>query len=412
MQVFKIAIKTVLRHPMYLFVYAGFLSLMGVFIASGLTFGGSSDNGFSPYETKFAVIDRDASAFSEGLTAYLREQGTEVPVEDSPMALQDAVAKGQSSYTLIIPEGFGEAFAKAAREGDELPTLETVYSYYSTEGNLMDQMVNEYLGIARAYAGLEGAASLDDIVQHTDEIMAEAAEADSVQVGGTSSEAQRFVFFLQWGTYTLFASIIVCVGVLMTTLNRTDLRRRNLVSPLPTLSYGLQVGAGSLLVMVAVWLWTICLGLTVFHEAVSMISGTGLALMLAASFAFATIPLSVGYLLGQLGVGEFASNALGNILGMVISFLGGAWIAFDLLDPAVQTVAHFLPAYWYTSALQSAADLTVASSDAVLPILANIGVMLLFTLAIFAVALVAGRLRVQSNEAGGNAGAASAATRA
>lgn len=254
MQVFKIAIKTVLRHPMYLLVYAGFLSLMGVFIASGLTFGGSSDNGFSPYETKFAVIDRDASAFSEGLTAYLREQGTEVPVEDSPMALQDAVAKGQSSYTLIIPEGFGEAFAKAAREGDELPTLETVYSYYSTEGNLMDQMVNEYLGIARAYAGLEGAASLDDIVQHTDEIMAEAVEADSVQVGGTSSEAQRFVFFLQWGTYTLFASIIVCVGVLMTTLNRTDLRRRNLVSPLPTLSYGLQVGAGSLLVMVAVWL--------------------------------------------------------------------------------------------------------------------------------------------------------------
>ena len=38
MQVFKTAIKTVLRHPMYLIVYAGFLSMMGVFIASGLTF--------------------------------------------------------------------------------------------------------------------------------------------------------------------------------------------------------------------------------------------------------------------------------------------------------------------------------------------------------------------------------------
>ena len=33
MQVFKTAIKTVLRHPMYLIVYAGFLSMMGVFIA-------------------------------------------------------------------------------------------------------------------------------------------------------------------------------------------------------------------------------------------------------------------------------------------------------------------------------------------------------------------------------------------
>ena len=340
MQVFKTAIKTVLRHPMYLIVYAGFLSMMGVFIASGLTFGGTNDSEFSPYETKFAVIDRDGSALSDGLAAYLREQGIEVPIEDSQMALQDAVAKGQSSYILIVPEGFGDAFVEAARTGDELPTLETVYSFYSTEGSLMDQMVNSYLGIAGAYAGLEGSASQGDIVQHAAEAMAESAETDSVEVGGTSSEAQRFVFFLQWGTYTLFASIIVCVGVMMTTLNRTDLRRRNLVSPLPSLSYGLQLAASSLLVMTAVWLWTICLGFTVFHEATSMISGPGLALMVAASFVFATIPLSVGYLLGQLGVGEFASNALGNILGMVISFLGGAWISFDLLDPSVQMLVH------------------------------------------------------------------------
>lgn len=145
MQVFKTAIKTVLRHPMYLIVYAGFLSMMGVFIASGLTFGGTNDSEFSPYETKFAVIDRDGSALSDGLAAYLREQGIEVPIEDSQMALQDAVAKGQSSYILIVPEGFGDAFVEAARTGDELPTLETVYSFYSTEGSLMDQMVNSYL---------------------------------------------------------------------------------------------------------------------------------------------------------------------------------------------------------------------------------------------------------------------------
>lgn len=138
MQVFKTAIKTVLRHPMYLIVYAGFLSMMGVFIASGLTFGGTNDSEFSPYETKFAVIDRDGSALSDGLAAYLREQGIEVPIEDSQMALQDAVAKGQSSYILIVPEGFGDAFVEAARTGDELPTLETVYSFYSTEGSLMD----------------------------------------------------------------------------------------------------------------------------------------------------------------------------------------------------------------------------------------------------------------------------------
>lgn len=406
MQVFKTAIRTVLRHPVYLLVYAVFLSFMGVFIASGLTFGGSEDAGFSPYETKFSIIDRDGSAFSEGLGALLGENGTEVAIEDTEIALQDAVAKGQSAYTLIIPEGYGEAFAKAARNGEEAPSLDTVYSFYSIEGSLMDQTVGEYLGIARAYAGLEEDASLLDIADHAAFVMEDGAQVESVQVGVGSSEGQRFVFYLQWGTYTLFAAIIVCVGVLMTTLNRTDLRRRNLVSPITMSSYSAQVGASSLLVMVAVWLWTICLGLVVFSDAVSHISSTGLFFMIASSFVFATIPLSVGYLLGQLGVGEFASNALGNILGMVISFLGGAWISFDLLDPSVQTLAHFSPAYWYTNALQGAADMTAATPDAVIGVLGNMGMMLLFTVAIFAVALVAGRLRLQSSEAGGNAAAA------
>lgn len=406
MQVFKTAVKTVLRHPMYLIVYAVVLSFMGVLIASGLSFGGSDEGEYTPHETKYSVIDRDDSAFSRGLTAFLGEHGTEVAIEDTEMALQDAVAKGQSSYTLIIPQGYGDAFVKAAQTGDDAPTLDTVYSYYSIEGNLMDQTVREYLGIARAYAGLAENATQSAIVEHAADVMRESAQVESVQVGGSSSEAQRFVFYLQWGTYTLFASIIVCVSVLMSTLNRTDLRRRNLVSPLPTLSYGAQVGAASLLVMAGVWLWTICLGLGVFGEAAAQISGTGLALMIAASFVFATIPLSVGYLLGQLGVGEFASNALGNILGMVISFLGGAWISFDLLDPPVQAFAHFLPAYWYTNALQTAADMTAVTPDALMAVFGNMGVMLLFTVAVFAVALVVGRLRVQSPEAGGNAAAA------
>ena len=158
--------------------------------------------------------------------------------------------------------------------------------------------------------------------------------------------------------------------------------------------------------MAGVWLWTVGVGLVVFAESVSQISSIGLAFMLILAFVFATVPLAIGYLLGQLGVGEFASNAIGNIADMVVSFLGGVWISFDLLDPTVQAVAHFSPAYWYTNALQQASQLEAFTLDAVMPILGNMGVLMLFTVAIFAVAMVVGRLRVQSAEAGGNAGAA------
>ena len=102
MQVFKTAIKTVLRHPMYLIVYAGFLSMMGVFIASGLTFGGTNDSEFSPYETKFAVIDRDGSALSDGLAAYLREQGIEHVYDSRSTAFADEIRADTAGYGVDI----------------------------------------------------------------------------------------------------------------------------------------------------------------------------------------------------------------------------------------------------------------------------------------------------------------------
>lgn len=406
MQVFKAAVKTIFRHPLYLLVYTVLLSIMGVLMASSLSFGEGEDTQFAQFQTKFSIIDRDGSDLSQGLTAYLGERGIEVPLEDTQIALQDAVAKGQSSYVLIVPEGFGEELVDAARTGGTAPELETVYSYYSLEGSLMDQEVNEYLGIARAFAGLSPDASQADVVTHVDSVMAESAPVETVQLGGGTSEAQRFVFYLDWGTYTLFATIIVCVGLLMSTVNRTDLKRRNLVSPVPSLKYNLQVAAASLVVMTGVWLWTVGVGLIVFADSTAQISGAGLALMLVLAYVFATVPLSIGYLLGQLGVSELASNAIGNITGMVVSFLGGVWIAFDLLDPAVQAIAHFSPALWYTNALQQASQLQVLTPETLAPILGNMGVLLLFTVAIFAVALVVGRIRVQSAEAGGNAAAA------
>lgn len=408
MQVFKAALRTVLRHPLYLLVYAAFLSLMGVFMASGLSFGGSDAAAFVPYETTFSIIDRDSSDFSQELAAYLRTCGIEVPIEDTRTALQDAVAKGQSSYVLIVPPGFGEALMDAARSGKEAPVLQTVYSYYSLEGSLVDQEVNEYLNLAHAYAGLLPHAPQAAVAQAATQAMGTSAQVQTVEWGSANAGSQRFVFYLSWGTYTLFAAIIVSVGMLMGTLNRTDLRRRNLVSPVTPLKYGLQVGAASLLVTVGVWLWTIGVGLAVFHESAAHVSGTGLTLMLASSLAFAAIPLAVGCLLGQLGVGEFASNAVGNIAGMAVSFLGGVWVSLDLLDPTMQAIAHFSPAYWYTDALQREAGLTSPTLDALMPILGDLGVMLLFAAAIFAVALVVGRMRAQSAEAGGNAGASHA----
>ena len=118
MQVFKCALRVVLTHPVYVVVYVGFLSLLGLFVAMGV----APDTNAGSYEAvkaPFAVVDRDGSTLSERLAAFLGEHGEQVEVADESFAMQDAVATGQVKCVLVVPEGYERAFLEAARSGEE-----------------------------------------------------------------------------------------------------------------------------------------------------------------------------------------------------------------------------------------------------------------------------------------------------
>lgn len=409
MQAFKAALRIVLNHPVYLLVYVGFLSCMGVFISASINPGVNDEGSYAASKAPLAVIDRDGSELSESLTAYLGETGDLVEVEDDPFAMQDAVATGEARYLLVIPEGFGDTYVAAARSGAEAPVLEATYSYGTLAGVLVDEQVNQYLGLVRATAVLEPDASLQSILNRANESIAETADVETVQTQNGAKPADRFAFYLQWGSYTMTAAIVVCVGLLMSAFNRTDVRRRNLVAPVSTLRLGLQKATACLLVTVAVWAVTCGIGLVAFGASLDGVPGPAIALVLFAALVFSLVPLSIGFFLGQLGASEMVANAVGNIAGMVISFLGGAWISLDLLSPEVQTLSRFIPTSWYTEAVGQAIHLTEIGPETVLPILGDIGIVALFAVALFAVALAVGRMNLRSAEAGGNAAAKAAA---
>ena len=91
--------------------------------------------------------------------------------------------------------------------------------------------------------------------------------------------------------------------------------------------------------------------------------------------------------------GREASNEyVGNLLGMLMTFLGGAWMPLSLMGPAVQTVAHFVPTYWVNDAISKAlaADLT---STVLSDIACDLGVTALFAVAIAAVGLALARAK-------------------
>lgn len=399
MQVFKCAMRIIRGNFVFPLIYIVGLSFMGLFMAMSFSFGNPGGD-FERPAYDFAVIDRDQSELSTAIEEQLRADGNAITIEDDVRHIQDAVARGQVHYLLIIPDGFEDAFVEAARTGETTPVMETVYSYYSMEGEFVDQAVNGYLGMVRTLLVARPDASIAQIVEEVSTFADERASASVVESTASVSEADRFVFYLQWSTYTLFAGITICVGMLVTTLGRVDVRRRNLSSPLSFAAYNVQLGAACAVVTCVAWAWTFCLGLVVFSEAAAQIGVVSLALCALVMLAFCLIPLAFGLLLGQLGANAIVCNAAGNIVGMVISFFGGAWISLDLLSPEIVTLAHFLPGYWYATACSLAAHAT--SAVAVQGVFEHIGVMLLFALALACVSLVAGRKRLQTAEAGGN----------
>ncbi len=448
MQVFKLCLCKIARNPLFFVIYVVGLSFMGLAMAAGLTSSQSLDD-FDRQSTQFAVIDRDDSELSRGVVAYLETQGVRQPVEDSEIGLQDAVAKGKVEYILIVPEGYGQAFAEAVENEGAPEPLGSVYSFDTATGVLVDQRVNNYINIvfdlavaesaagsagevetvgghAGAAAGIEAAAGLD-VAESAGESERADAGADGVSAesavswdlltgealkvadakvqasymdAAVQSDGAQFLFYLEWSMYGLFAGVVVSVCGLNSSLSQTDLRRRNAVAPLTQTSYNVQVALACLVIGVAAWAWDFGIGYVVFHGSASALSAVALAGLACAMFAFMLLALSVGFLLSKVRCGIAAANAAGNIGGLVLSFMGGAWVPLSVMSAEMIAVAYFLPGYWYTVACEKAAaipaGLPVQELLAQLgPVAWSLGVMLLFALAFFLVALVVGKARTR-----------------
>ena len=116
MNICKRALTIALRHPLYLIIYIGFLSSMGV-VLMGEVGGSGTQEATEVPRVRIALVDRDGSAVSQPLEEMLSKTDELITVADEPLALQDALATGKADAVLIIPAGFGDALLETARNG-------------------------------------------------------------------------------------------------------------------------------------------------------------------------------------------------------------------------------------------------------------------------------------------------------
>ena len=385
MSTFKTCVRVVAAHRLYILIYLVLLSVFG--LLTGMARSEDDSSQVTTATASVAVIDRDGSTISRGIKDYVESVGKVQPLEDSRQAIQDATAQNRVNYVLIIPAGYGQRLQQATRQGIEPPRMDTVIGYESASGALMNVRTDSYTGQVADYL----ATLTDDptrAVALAEETMSHSAPAERI-AQDTAPLSHSFLVYTRFSLYPLMAFAIVTISTLMTALGRRAVRSRLDTAPVSGGARNLGLLGACLVVGVVGWLWILGLGVAVFGAGSVTTSAPLLGVVGAALGSYMLVAVSLGFLMGQFGLGQNAANAVANIGGMALSFLAGAWVPIEWMPDAVARTARLTPGYWADQAISM-------SADVIRPLLVDCGICTLFAVAVLSVAMAVGRTRARS----------------
>ena len=392
MSTFKTCVRVVAAHRLYILIYLVLLSVFG--LLTGMARSEDDSSQVTTATASVAVIDRDGSTISRGIKDYVESVGKVQPLEDSTRAIQDATAQNRVNYVLIIPAGYGQQLQQATRQGIEPPRMDTVIGYESASGALMNVRTDSYTGQVADYL----ATLTDDptrAVALAEETMSHSAPAERIDPDSTSL-SHSFLVYARFSLYPLMAFAIVTISTLMTALGRRAVRSRLDAAPVSGGARNLELLDACLVVGVVGWLWILGLGVAVFGAGSVTTSAPLLGVVGAALGSYMLVAVSLGFLVGQFGLGQNAANAVANIGGMALSFLAGAWVPIEWMPDAIARTARLTPGYWADQAISGAYNATSMSADVIRPLLVDCGICTLFAVAVLSVAMAVGRTRARS----------------
>ena len=395
MSTFRSALRVAWRHPVYLVSYLAIVSLMGVLVGRLVADQAAAvPSSYEPVRASVAVVDEDGSDLSRAFASWAGGRFDLVET-DGTQEVQDALARSLVDCALVLPQGFGQELLDAARAGDDLPGVQATYGTDVQTGVLAAQEASQWASLAGSAAALEPDAGADAVGELATQAMGERADVatlTSTDAGDARTAAGATTYF-NFSAYPIMSSVVVTVGLVLSVFSESEVRRRQGCAPVSPARLDASLLGGCLVLALGAWAWTSVLGLAVFADELSGVPAANLALLLVAQLAISLTPLSLAFALSRLGLREQGLNAAGNIGGMVLTFLGGAWVPLSLMGEEVRTVAHFVPTYWVSDAVTTLLGAGALTASDLARVGTDIGVATLFAVAIAALGLALSRAR-------------------
>jgi ABC-2 type transport system permease protein len=336
----------------------------------------SQDAGqFEATKPTIAIYNHDEDGdITHSFVEYLN-QNAELKTDYSKDKIKDGLFYAEIVMAIDIPEDFSRDFADGKN-----PAIHTQSSAgYNAE--LAKVMVERYWTTAQSYA--DAGMSTKNIIAKIDPVLKSSIEVERQSKADTSKYTKAARYF-SFANYAILACVITIICLIISSFNRRELRRRNLVSSTPVTKMNRVLLANSCIYSFSIWTLYIAVGFfTVGKD--SLISMNGL-LYMGNSFIFCVCATTIAYLISQLVRGSNAINAVMNIVALGSSFLCGCFVPAEFLPDSVLTFAHVLPSFYYVDANNKILRLENTDFETIRPVLVNIAIVLGFSVLFVVVA--------------------------
>lgn len=381
MTIFKGYLKVIKSMMGLIVIYA--VIFFGITFAMQKTVAGTEVEVYQATGLKIGIVDQDQSVMSKGLSEYLKQYHTVIPLENHKSEMQEKLYYADVEYIVQIPSNFT---AKCIRGEESLSVTKIPGSY---KGTYVDQQINSFLNHAKIYAA--AGSSENETVEAV--LSAEKAEVAMLDTRGNGGVIPDYIYYFRYVPYLFISLFGYAIGNVLIAMKKSDIQKRMRASAISTQKQSLQgVMAISCL---GILVWMIVLSFSMFMYGNTLWDSGKMCYVIFNTFAMLFVAIGMSYMVGCCVSNMNALNGIVTVLGLGMSFLCGVFVDMNLLSKGVRYVAQFLPVYWYEVANELLGQYEVFPPQIQADIWKSIGIQMVFAMALFCVGLVVTRMRRQ-----------------
>ena len=339
---------------------------------------------FQEVEPDIVWVDHDQSEASNALKSYMQDIAEIKDVGDTKKDHEDALFYGFVSFIVEVPKGF---------EDNLLAGKDTNIACTSrpdeVNASMLEMKIESYLSTMHIYHESDPAlkvSQLNEKARQSVDTKLDISMRSNEELN--ISQTLRSGFF-NYASYIFMALTMLSVGLIMTTIFKSNLQKRDLVSPISSNKRNFSLFVANILFGSALWAVFMVVIMFLPNSDMWTLQGFFYGLNL---YIYGMLCVSVGFLFSCLlsnkaHVGQ-ALNGLTNIVSLGSAFLGGAFVPQSLISESILTISHFIPTYWYVKTNDTLANLNDFNGQQFYDILSYMGIEVLFLIACFMIALL------------------------